>query len=141
MKSYECVVRTDVPSRSLWSVFSDLENWKLWDAGVEDTRWVDREGKVFTLTPRGSRPVTIRVSAYEEGRLWTDRTAFPLAVLEGEHTFRSLPGGGTEIRTTMRVRGPLAFLWDRLVVRGIASGAKEQTEALISRARSATVGE
>jgi hypothetical protein len=36
----------------------------------------------------------------------------------------------------MRVKGPLAYLWDRLVVRGIAEGMKEQTDALVSRARS-----
>jgi hypothetical protein len=53
-----------------------------------------------------------------------------------EHRFHPAPGGGTEVRTTMRVKGPLAFLWDRLVVRGIAEGMKEQTDALVSRARS-----
>jgi hypothetical protein len=139
MKTYTCTVQTDVPAERLWAVFSDLEHWNLWDKGLEGTRWVDRDRRIFQLTPQGGKPVTIRVSQYEEGRLWTDRTAFPLAVLEGEHRFIPLPNGGTEARTTMRLKGPLAFLWDRLVVRGIAAGMDEQTEALINKARSATV--
>ena len=136
MKTYSHSIRTDVSAERLWAIFSDLESWKLWDLGLEETRWIDRTRKIFSLKPKGGRPVKIRVSAYAEGRLWTDLTVFPLAVLEGEHRFHPVPGGGAEVSTTMRVKCPLAILWDRLVVRGIAAGMKEQTEALISRARS-----
>ncbi len=140
MKTYRHELRTGVAADRLWAAFNDLEHWNLWDKGLEETHWVDRDRRIFSLKPRGGKAVTIRVAAWEEGRLWTDRTTFPLAVLEGEHRFLPLAEGGTDVITIMRIRGPLAALWNKLVVRGIAAGMKEQTEALIERARSVTVG-
>lgn len=137
MKTYTHSQTTDVTASKLWAVFSDLENWNQWDQGVEETRWVV-PGQKFLLTPKGAGPVKITVSAFEEGRLWTDQTSFPLAVMEGEHLFIPVEGG-TEVRTTMTVKGPLAWLWDKIVVSGIAAGQAEQTQALIDKARSATM--
>jgi uncharacterized membrane protein len=139
MKTYSHSIRTDLSTQRLWAVFSDLENWPTWDTELERTQWVDRERKIFSLKPKGGGAVKIRVSAFEEGKLWTDRASFPLAVLEGEHQFVALPDGGTELRTSMTIKGPLAFLWDRLVVKGIAAGVPAQTKALIQHARSATI--
>jgi hypothetical protein len=44
-------------------------------------------------------------------------------------------GDGVEIKTTMRLRGPLGFLRRKLVVEGIVAGLADQTESLIRRAR------
>ena len=46
------------------------------------------------------------------------------------HEFRAEPGG-TRIRVTVEVWGPLAFLWDRVVARKIAQEAGAQTEAFV----------
>ena len=64
---------------------------------------------------------------------YVDLTCFPLATMTGSHELIA-NGEHLEIRTTMSVRGPLAFLWVRLVARGIVSGLPQQTHALIERA-------
>jgi len=140
MKRYTHSTKTELDPHDLWKVFSDLEHWNTWDSGLDSTRWIDKTARIFELKPKGGGAVKIHVSAYEEGRLWTDQTKFPLAVLEGEHLFLPLPEGGTEVRTTMTVKGPLAWLWNKIVVQGIAAGQEEQTSALIDRAKSLKIG-
>lgn len=67
------------------------------------------------------------MAVHEAPRVWTDRTGFPGARLENEHRFESSPEGGTVVSTRIRLQGPLAGLWDRLVVRAMAEGQAGQT--------------
>ena len=39
-----------------------------------------------------------------------------------------------EIRATMRIEGPLALLWRKLVAEGVAKGMPAQTEQLVEKA-------
>jgi hypothetical protein len=46
-------------------------------------------------------------------------------------------GDGVEVKTTVTVQGPLAFLWRKLVAEGVARSLPEQTERLVQAARHA----
>ena len=135
MKTYQFKTTTEVAPEALWKVLADLENWPQWDTELESTQWLNRERRTFRLKPKGAGAVTITVAVHEEGSVWTDRAHFPLAVLDNEHRLAKLPSGGTELSTTITLRGPLAGLWDKVVVKAMADGQAAPTLAMIEYAR------
>jgi hypothetical protein len=50
------------------------------------------------------------------------------------HGFTPQADGGTRAEITIEVFGPLGFVWDRVVARKQATGAADQTRALIAYA-------
>ena len=46
-------------------------------------------------------------------------------------------GDKLEIKSTIRIEGPLSFLWRKLVAENVVNGMKAQTDKLIERARNA----
>jgi hypothetical protein len=83
--------------------------------------------------------VKIQIVEVVPNRTFTDRTKFPPAEMFGQHEFVDV-GEGVEIKTTMRLRGPLGFVWRKLVGEGIVAGLADQTESSIRRARDAREG-
>ena len=82
---------------------------KLWRAIVDVRRWPEWDAGLEAIELQGD---------------------LPLAKMRGSHEFRVEPGG-TRIRVTIEVWGPLGFLWDRVVARKVAQDAGAQTEALV----------
>ena len=91
------------------------------------------EGNSFTLKPKGGPTVNIEIIKSEPNRQFTDLTRFPGARMYGSHEF-VVRGDEMEIRTTMSIEGPLAFVWRKIVAEDIARGMAQQTEKLIEKA-------
>jgi hypothetical protein len=126
-----------VTSVQVWDVWTDINQWTAWQGDLDAAKLEGefKVGNTFLLQPKGGPRVNIELLVVEPGRKFTDLTRFPLAQMEGCHEFVETPKG-LEIRTTMSVRGPLAFVWRKLVAEGIVKGLEEQTDALVARARS-----
>ena len=120
----------------VWKVWSDINGWHTWQKDLEFARLEGEfaAGKTFLLKPKGGPKVKIKLHSVEPLKSFTDLTRFPGAEMFGHHEF-NVNGDELEIVTEMSIRGPLSFLWRKLVAEGVANGMREQTENLIARAR------
>jgi hypothetical protein len=129
---------SDLSVERIWDVWTDIDQWHLWQSDIEyaKLKGAFAAGTTFTLEPKRGPAVEIEIINVEPGRQFTDLTRFPGARMYGSHEFIR-QGAELEIRTTMSIEGPLAWVWRKLVAEGIANGMSEQTEALIERAKKA----
>jgi uncharacterized protein YndB with AHSA1/START domain len=126
---------TDVSAQQLWNVWTDVNQWHTWQPDIERATLDGpfEQGNTFTLKPAGASPVKIELVTVEPGKRFTDLTRFPGARMYGDHEFVQ-QGNALEIRTTMRVEGPLGFLWRKLVAEAIVNSMPQQTDQLLARA-------
>lgn len=130
------VVTKEITKEQIWKLFADVNQWPSWDKGVE---WAQLEGKFeagnhFMFQPKGGPKLKIRIVEATENKRFTDFTKFPLAKMYGEHSFEETPEG-LRLTTTMKVQGPLGFLWRRLVAQKIVDGLPADMEQQIKTAK------
>jgi len=111
----------------MWRLFADVNNWHTWDDGIEYAQMTGKfeQGNHFILKPRGGPKVKLTLVETIENRTFTDLTVFPLAKMYGHHIFEETDDG-LKVTTTMSVKGPLAFLWSKLVAEKIAAHLPEE---------------
>jgi Polyketide cyclase / dehydrase and lipid transport len=121
------IITNAATKEQMWKLFADVNNWHTWDTGIDYAKMEGpfTAGNHFILKPKGSSSVKIQIIEAEENRKFTDFTAFPLAKMYGEHTFEETKEG-LKITTTMTVKGPLGFLWRKIVAQGIVDGLPEE---------------
>ena len=114
------IVTKEVTKEQLWKLFANVNQWHTWDEGVEYARMEGEfeKGNHFLLKPKGGHKVKIELIETIKNRKFVDLTRFPLAKMYGEHTFEET-ADGLKITTTMKVEGPLGFLWRKIVAQGI----------------------
>lgn len=117
----------------LWKTWVDVNKWSTWQDDIDYAVLVGefREGNNFTLKPKGGPKVKIKLLKVLPQKQFIDLTTFPLAKMYGDHEFIALGENEVEIRTTMSIEGPLAFLWNKLVMTDIVNKLESQTESLI----------
>jgi hypothetical protein len=116
-------------------VWTDVNQWHTWQSDIEHARLdgAFAAGHTFVLKPKGGPKVNIEIITAEPGSRFTDLTRFPGARMYGNHEF-IVRGDELEIRTTMSIDGPLAWLWRKIVAEGVAKGMAAQTERLVEKA-------
>jgi hypothetical protein len=127
-KTHSMITRK-ATSEQMWKLFQDVNNWNKWDSGIDYAKMEGdfRQGNHFLLKPKNGPKVKIELVEAVKNRKFTDLTRFPLAKMYGEHTFEETPEG-LKITTTMKVVGPLGFLWVKLVASDIVSHLPEEME-------------
>jgi hypothetical protein len=126
------IVTKEVTKEQMWKLFADVNNWHTWDTGIEYAKMSGKfeKGNFFELKPKGGPKIKIELVETIENHKFVDLTKFPLAKMNGEHTFEDTPNG-LKITTTMTVKGFLSFLWVKLVAKNIADGLpKEMPEQI-----------
>jgi hypothetical protein len=120
---------------AVWEVWRNVNAWQSWDVDIEFAHLTGdfEPGARFMLKPKGGPHLSIELIAVEAGRSFTDVTHLPLARLFDVHEMEETPQG-LLIKSRMYVTGPLAWLWRRLVARGVAAGVPKQMRALAQRA-------
>jgi uncharacterized protein YndB with AHSA1/START domain len=133
MRRYTYETDTSVPAEKLFRAKADIRRWPEWDDELESTGFdVPLEpGARFVLKPKGGPSVPMRIEAVEAPRLFIDIALMPLARMRTASEFVPA-GGGTRVRISIEVFGPLAFLWDRLVARKLAADCEQQTRRFIA---------
>ncbi len=134
-KTHKVTVQ-NMAKNQIWKVWEDVNHWHTWDTDIEFAR-LDGQFKVgnsFQLKPKAGPKVKIELLKVEPNASFTDVTTFPLAKMYGIHEMRET-GDGLEISHTVRIEGPLSFLWKRIVAEKVASGLEEQAQKMVQRAR------
>jgi hypothetical protein len=134
-KSYSKTVE-GLSANQVWKVWTDVNQWHTWQDDIEyanlDGEFI--EGNVFLFKPKGGPNIKIELTEVESNSIFVDLTRFPLARMYDSHELIE-HGDKLEIKTTIRIEGPLSFLWRKLVAENVANGMKEQTERLIEKAK------
>jgi uncharacterized protein YndB with AHSA1/START domain len=133
MRRYVHETLVTTPPETLFQAITHISHWPRWDEGVESTEHDGAlaPGTRFVLKPRGGPRVSMSIEEAEAPSRFSDLSHLPLATMRTVHEFLPAPEGGTRIRVTVEVFGPLGFLWDRLVARNHAAGAEAQTRAFV----------
>jgi hypothetical protein len=133
--SYSATV-SGVTCEQIWSVWSDVNQWHRWQDDIEFARLDQpfRSGSTFDFRPKGGPTMKIELTEVVPGTAFTDLTRFPLARMLDAHELVERTGA-VEVRTTITLTGPLAFLWRRLVVDKIVRELPQQTARLVQCAR------
>jgi hypothetical protein len=129
---------TGVSRQKVWDAWTDVERWPAWQDDVEYAHLEGdfSEGSVIRFKPKGGPKVRIDLVDVQAPSRFVDVTRFPLARMTDTHEVVET-AEGLEIRNTLRMEGPLAFVWRKLVGEGIARSLPEQTTSLVEHARSA----
>ena len=125
-------------AEQVWKVWTDLDQWHTWQSDIAYAK-LNGEfavGNTFLLKPKRGPRVKIQIIKVEPNRQFTDLTRFPGARMYGSHEF-VIHGDELEIKTTISIEGPLAFVWRKFVAEDVANGMLEQTENLIQKVRHA----
>lgn len=134
-QSYSTTVKGIEPSQ-IWKIWSDINVRPLWD---DDTEWATIEGSFtkgnyFDMKIKNGPKLKMMISDCIPNQLFTDSYQFPLARLDGIHQMESTHDG-LRITTTIRMSGPLRWLWRKLVGEKIVKTLPHQTNLLIQLAR------
>lgn len=132
--SYSKTVK-NVELKKLWSTWTDVNHWNTWqdDTDFASIQGDFKEGNFFTLKPKGGPKVKIKLLKVVPEKQFIDLTNFPLAKMYGDHEFIVHGNNEIEIKTTMSIEGPLAFLWKKIVMDDIVKKLDQQTESLIKK--------
>lgn len=120
-----------ITKQQVWDVWSDVNNWHLWDTDIEYARTTEpfRAGARFELKPRGGPRVHIEFLRVTPLEGYTDLTRFPLAQMYGIHDMAETKDG-VRLTITMRIEGLLSFVWRKIVAEKIAAEVPAQLESL-----------
>ncbi len=121
-KKTHSVVTKNVTKEQMWKLFSDVNNWHLWDDGIEYAKMEGKfeKGNQFTLRPKGGPNVKVKLIETVENKKYVDVTNFPLAKMVDEHLLEET-NKGLEFTNSISVTGLLSFLWIKLVAQKIAN--------------------
>ena len=131
-KTYRHETIINLPREAVFAVLTDIANWPKWDLDLVATELdgaVLRAGSRFSITPKGTKAVAMTVEAIESPALFIDRATLPLGCIRGVHRLEAVPGG-TRLIHEVSTSGALAWLWDRIITRGIGAGLAEQAARL-----------
>jgi uncharacterized protein YndB with AHSA1/START domain len=110
MWTYESAIDTPAGTETVWRYWSDVTTWPEWNAGVErvDMNGSFVEGTVFTMTPPGDDPITMRLVEVVPNRSFTDEMDGGDFLVTTVHRLEPLESGGTRIVYRTEISGPAA---------------------------------
>jgi uncharacterized protein YndB with AHSA1/START domain len=110
MWTYEHAVETSAGIETVWRYWSDVATWPEWNAGVEAVQMSGpfAEGTVFTMTPPGDEPITMRLVEVVSNRSFTDEMDGGDFLVTTLHRLEPLASGGTRIVYRTEISGPAA---------------------------------
>ena len=118
---------------AVFALWSDPTTWSVWDPEVRAVEFeppcvVGARGR---LRPANGPALTFTVTALQKDELFTDTARLPGARLEFEHLVTT-SAEGTRIAVTVRLRGPLAGVWRRLLRSPMGHAARTGVDGLVA---------
>ncbi len=138
-QSYSTTVKGLKPTQ-IWKIWADVSNRHLWD---DDIEWAKADGPFengtkIAMKPKGwPKVVNMEIVVSVLNQAFTDRTTFFGAILDGIHTMEET-SEGLKLTTTIKVTGPLGFLWRKIVAEDIVKTLPHQSALLIEAAKQVT---
>lgn len=110
MWEYEYTAETTADAAALWTLWSDVEGWPRWNAGIDRIE-IDGPfavGTVFRMTPPGEEePIEMRLTEVVPGGRFTDEMDAGDFVVRTEHRIEPTAGGVRVVYRT-EITGPAA---------------------------------
>lgn len=128
---------TGIKREHIWQLWTDIENWPKWHGDLDYCKMNGpfAVGNYFMLKPKSMKAVKIDLISVDEGHAFTDCTTFLGAKMYDTHAMQETPEG-LLLSNTLVVKGPLKWLWIKLVAQHVADTVAEETESLVALARS-----
>lgn len=110
-KHFWHTVETSATSDEIWKVWTDVENWKVWDSGLKDAEMSEK----FDLKARGiitsleGRKSKFKIVDFEKGKSYTFKTA--------------LPFGGLYVKRVLEKKDGKTFFTHEVWFTGLFAGA------------------
>ena len=132
-KSYSKIVE-NLDAARVWTVWTDVDQWHTWQDDIEYAKLNGEfeKGGLIHFKPRGGPNIKLELAEVKPNSVFVDLTRFPLARMFDSHELID-HGGNLEIKSTIRIQGPLSFLWRKLVAENVANGLEQQTDKLIEK--------
>jgi len=130
-------VYSGITKEAIWHLWSDVNNWHKYDPDIEYAKMDSsfEKGNFFILKPKGTPfKVNIQLVDVQKYKSYTDCTKFFGAKMYGMHEMHQ-EGENIRLSITMKVTGPLSWLWRKLVAEGVAKSNLEQMDNLAHQAR------
>jgi len=126
----------EVDGQDIWRLWTDVNNWPKWDPDIIFCEMMGdfEKGNHFFLKPKGGPKVKIQLIEVIPGKSFADCTRFPGAKMYGRHDIEETAEGLT-LKTTMTIKGPLSFIWRKIVAENIVKNMPQQLEGLVNLAR------
>ena len=120
-----------------WLAWTDINKRLEWDY---DTQWVKLDGpfqagSCFHFKVKNGPEMTMKIIEATKNKSFTDLCKFFGTKLYGSHDIISKDNGELEIKTTIKITGPLAFLWKKWVGNGVVASLPKQTDLMIQCAQ------
>ena len=133
-RSYSKTIE-NLDATHIWDVWTDVNNWHTWQDDIEYAKLNGefKKGSLIDFKPKGGPKIKIELTEVKPNSVFIDLTKFPLARMFDLHELID-HGDNLEIKSTIRIEGPLSFLWRKLVAENVANGMEEQTKKLIEKA-------
>lgn len=124
---------SSAPPEAFFARWADMATWPQWDEAVA---WVRLDGPFATgsagvLKPKGGPKVSFVIETLDRGAEFTDVSSMPGARLRIRHLV-SVEDHSTRIDIDVSIDGPLAWLWRRVIGRGIASSTSDGLAKLVA---------
>jgi len=134
-KTYSTTTK-EITRQQLWQLVANINNWPKWHS---NTKFALLHGDFvtgahFDFQPQHGPKVTIRLVEVRTPQYYKDLTKFPLAKMYGEHSYEDTPNG-LKITITMSITGPLAWLWNKVVMQDIVKNLPNDVEAQMNAAK------
>lgn len=117
--TYSKVIKS-VKKEAVWQRWTDVNRWHEWIPNVESCQLEKPfiSGSSFTLKPKGSPAMTVELLNVKRDSSFTGCTRFFGATMYDIHEMHQDPQG-IRLTVTLKVTGPLGFLWRKLVAEKI----------------------
>ncbi len=125
-----------ISKAEVWRIWADISNWPTWHGDLDYCK-LDGEfevGNHFMLKPKGMKAVKIDLIDVQFEKEFTDRTTFFGAKMYDTHSVEEADGG-VIIRNKLVVKGPLKWLWIKLVAQHVADTISDEVKALVELCR------
>ncbi|MDW6001871.1 SRPBCC family protein [Vibrio mangrovi] len=134
-QSYSVKV-SDMTAEEIWNVWTNVNEWYTWQDDIEFAQLTSefKVGEVFKFKPKGAPTFTLEITEAVKNTMFTDLTKLPLAKMYDKHEIIR-HADGLELKSTISICGPLAFLWRQIIATNIVNSLPVQTENLINKVR------
>ncbi len=108
MWSHEESIETSGSPARVWELFSDVEHWKDWNAGIEsiELHGPFAEGTTFTMKAPGQDALTSTLIQVKPNQSFMDETVVGETRVLVSHGLAPLPSGLTKIVYSTQITGP-----------------------------------
>jgi hypothetical protein len=124
----------NVSAKQVWDVWTDINQWQTWQDDIDFAK-LDlpfTEGSTFAFRPKGGPDLKLELTEVTPLKSFTDLTQFPSAKMYDQHEI-IIHNDGIELKMTLTIKGPLAFLWKKIVAENVANGFEKQSDKLVER--------